>query len=207
MSLDDWRQAQILAGTLNYFNVSATVKGHIIIMATAAFGALSKKGANRASKAQMTKDAKPAMQAYCKFVAKDPSADFDTVIENMSFNQLRKYYSVLIELCARGFPRDAFCSHDTQAFNCHTSSTLSACYHLMRCVNKAGKGSPFGNEVLYQCSCPQFWHYAKCKHSLGYAIFKGEIKVPTIYCIELIGAARTAGRPANAHGGDALRKP
>ena len=60
---------------------------------------------------------------------------------------------------------------------------------------------------MWQCSCPQFWHYGKCKHSLGYAIYKKEVAVPAKYNIAKIGLTRKAGRPANATGGEALNRP
>ena len=47
----------------------------------------------------------------------------------------------------------------------------------------------------YQCSCPYFWHYHKCKHSLAKAIQDGSVPIPAEYRIDLIGQVRKAGRP------------
>jgi hypothetical protein len=84
--------------------------------------------------------------------------------------------------------------------------SVSECYHLYKLPKLHRK---FGPLILRQCSCPYFWHYGKCKHALGYAIYKKEVVVPAKYSIEKIGKlARKAGRPlANAKGGEALIRP
>ena len=52
-----------------------------------------------------------------------------------------------------------------------------------------------GGTSRYQCSCPYFWHYHKCKHSLAKAIQDGSVPIPAEYRIDLIGQVRKAGRP------------
>lgn len=56
----------------------------------------------------------------------------------------------------------------------------------------------------YQCSCPYFWHYQKCKHSLAKAIKDGTVPIPAEYRIDLIGQVRKPGRPKKARAGEAL---
>lgn len=80
---------------------------------------------------------------------------------------------------------------------------LSKAYHLAPITGRAK--AKFGG-VGYQCSCTHFWHYGKCKHALGYAIYKKEIAIPPIYNISNIGTERTRGRPKEARGGGALAK-
>jgi hypothetical protein len=82
--------------------------------------------------------------------------------------------------------------------------SVSECYHLFKLAKVSRK---FGPLIVWQCSCPQFWHYGKCKHSLGYAIYKKDVAVPAKYNIAKIGLTRKAGRPANATGGEALNRP
>ncbi|KAH8079144.1 N-acetylgalactosaminyltransferase 7 [Aureococcus anophagefferens] len=77
----------------------------------------------------------------------------------------------------------------------------SSCYHL---APLAGADKAKFADVGYQCSCPQFWHYGKCKHSLGMAIHKGKINIPPRWNITNITEERRRGRPRNANGGGAL---
>ena len=57
---------------------------------------------------------------------------------------------------------------------------------------------------LHLCSCPHYWHYYKCKHSLAMAIKNGDLEIPAQYRIDKIGKKRKAGRPKKAGGGQAL---
>lgn len=82
------------------------------------------------------------------------------------------------------------------------SSVLSKAYHLSPIDGEEELKRVAG--VPWLCSCPQYWHYEKCKHSLGYSIFKGLVQVPPIYRIENIGAVRQPGRQRTARRGDAL---
>ena len=59
-------------------------------------------------------------------------------------------------------------------------------------------------EIKYQCSCYEFWHYYKCRHSLAMSIKKKGVKVPGKYKITNIGSTGKRGRPAEARGGEAL---
>ena len=80
----------------------------------------------------------------------------------------------------------------------------TSCYHIVKLSPPERR---FGPEVLYQCPCPQFWHYDKCKHALGCAIYqKKEIAALTKYRLEKIGRNRKVGRQNSVSGGDALSK-
>lgn len=59
-------------------------------------------------------------------------------------------------------------------------------------------------EIKYQCTCEGFWHYYKCRHSVGLSIRNKGVQVPAIYNVTRIGAARKPGRPRKARGGEAL---
>ncbi len=59
-------------------------------------------------------------------------------------------------------------------------------------------------EIKYQCTCEGFWHYYKCRHSVGLSIRNKGVQVPAIYNVTRIGAARKRGRPRKARGGEAL---
>ena len=59
-------------------------------------------------------------------------------------------------------------------------------------------------EIKYQCTCEGFWHYYKCRHSVGLSIRNKGVQVPAIYNLTRIGAARKPGRPRKARGGEAL---
>ena len=52
--------------------------------------------------------------------------------------------------------------------------------------------------VGYTCSCQNFWHCGKCKHSLAYAITMGEIEVPRQYDSRIVGHPTGPGRPKKA---------
>jgi len=117
----------------------------------------------------------------------------------MAAKKMFEEYSVL----AFKGPDDPFGSaSEAQSFD-EARACIASCYHLYALAESERR---FGPEILYQCSCPQFWHYGKCKHVLGYAIYKKQIKVPAIYAIEKIGVNRKPGRPSKANGGDALRR-
>ena len=60
------------------------------------------------------------------------------------------------------------------------------------------------DEIKYQCSCYDFWHYYKCCHSLAFSITKKGVEIPAIYLITNIGSSKKRGRPRNAKGGEAL---
>mmetsp|Transcript_12031 Transcript_12031/g.16277 ORF Transcript_12031/g.16277 Transcript_12031/m.16277 type:complete len:143 (+) Transcript_12031:764-1192(+) len=59
--------------------------------------------------------------------------------------------------------------------------------------------------ISFQCSCSVFWHYCKCKHSLGLAIAWNLVSVPDEYNISTFSKSRR-GRKTTAKGGDALKK-
>jgi hypothetical protein len=102
-------------------------------------------------------------------------------------------------------PEDKEFSEEIKAYSFDKlRKSVSECYHLFKLSKVSRK---FGPLIMWQCSCPQFWHYGKCKHSLGYAIYKKEVAVPAKYNIAKIGLARKPGRPANATGGEALNRP
>ena len=79
-----------------------------------------------------------------------------------------------------------------------TMDLLESCYALHELD---GGGEP---EIKYQCSCEHFWHYYKCRHSLGLSIKMKGVKIPDIYNITNIGKAPKRGRPKKAKPGDAL---
>jgi hypothetical protein len=113
--------------------------------------------------------------------------------------KLMEAYSVL---AFKGPEYDFRAASKAQPFDELRACAVS-CYHIFPLAESE---RCFGPEILYQCSCPMFWHYGKCKHVLGYAIYKKQITVPDIYAIEKIGVNRKAGRPSKAKGGDALRR-
>ncbi|KAJ1448945.1 hypothetical protein M885DRAFT_573537, partial [Pelagophyceae sp. CCMP2097] len=97
------------------------------------------------------------------------------------------------EYSALGFkgPDETFGSaSEAQSFD-EARACIASCYHLYALAESERR---FGPEILYQCSCPQFWHYGKTG------------QVPAIYAIEKIGVNRKTGRPSKANGGDALRR-
>lgn len=59
-------------------------------------------------------------------------------------------------------------------------------------------------EIKYECSCPFYWHYNKCKHSLAMSILKKGVLIPAVYNITNISDKRRAGRPKRAKEGGAL---
>ena len=75
---------------------------------------------------------------------------------------------------------------------------LESCYVLHEL---ADGGEP---EIKYQCSCKDFWHYYKCRHSLGLSIRKKNVAIPDIYNIKNIGRAAKRGRPKKTKRGAAL---
>lgn len=62
-------------------------------------------------------------------------------------------------------------------------------------------------EIKYQCTCRDFWHMYKCRHSLALSIDNMGVKIPPMYNIRHIGTKRRRGRPALAKGGEALALP
>ena len=168
IELDDWRTAQIVAGTPGYLDLRSTAKGYVFILSTVTHAQLanlqkSEKGLKAAARAKLL--------AYSYFATKPVGDDFNAATKSMSFDELRE--------------------------------TGTSCYHMFALRPSERR---FGPEILYQCSRPQFWHRGKCKHALGYAIYKKEIAVPAKYRLEKVGRNRKAGRPASAKGGDALSK-
>jgi len=77
---------------------------------------------------------------------------------------------------------------------------LESCYCLFE-MDEPDK------EIKYQCTCPSFWHYYKCRHSLALSILKKGVQIPPIYNITAIGPKKTVGRPKNAVPGNALVVP
>ena len=61
--------------------------------------------------------------------------------------------------------------------------------------------------IVFQCSCPQFWHYFKCKHALAFALYKGKATVPPEYDTSALGVRPKPGGQKRARGGDALTLP
>lgn len=62
-------------------------------------------------------------------------------------------------------------------------------------------------EIKYACTCPYFWHYNKCKHSLAMSILKKGVVIPAVYNITNISDKRRVGRPKRAKEGGALSAP
>ena len=49
--------------------------------------------------------------------------------------------------------------------------------------------------IVYECNCPEFNHYYRCKHCLALGLFKKEIKVPDRFSTETVGKRKA---PAGA---------
>lgn len=82
---------------------------------------------------------------------------------------------------------------------------LGSAYHLTSLTDRGMMEHGLASTgVPYLCSCPHYWHYYKCKHSLAMAIKNGDVEIPPQYRIDKIGKKRKAGRPKKAGGGQAL---
>ena len=82
---------------------------------------------------------------------------------------------------------------------------LGSAYHLTRLTDSGMMEHGLASTgVPYLCSCPHYWHYYKCKHSLAMAIKNGDVEIPAQYRIDKIGKKRKAGRPKKTGGGQAL---
>lgn len=55
--------------------------------------------------------------------------------------------------------------------------------------------SPKNTENYFSCTCPQYWKYGTCKHSLGMSILKGKVCVPPPYVVDSIEELKKRGRP------------
>jgi hypothetical protein len=55
--------------------------------------------------------------------------------------------------------------------------------------------APPNGENFFDCSCPYYWKYATCKHSLGLSIWKNKVQVPGNYHVETIHQLKKRGRP------------
>ena len=82
------------------------------------------------------------------------------------------------------------------------AAKLKSAHHLAPLTGEAARDRGAG--VPYQCSCPYYWHYRKCKHSFAKAIKDGTVAIPAQYRIDKIGQTRKAGRPKKARTGEAL---
>jgi hypothetical protein len=78
-----------------------------------------------------------------------------------------------------------------------TMDLLESCYVLEELPEPR-------HEIMYECSCPYFWHYIKCKHSIAMSILNKGVKIPPIYNVTNISESRRVGRPKLAKGGEAL---
>jgi hypothetical protein len=86
-----------------------------------------------------------------------------------------------------------------------TSGTLLKNEHFDDFVDRASafytlqqlpENERMASSVFYRCSCPVYFKYATCKHSLGVSIWKGHSQVPPIWHIKSIEQLRKRGRPA-----------
>ena len=76
------------------------------------------------------------------------------------------------------------------------SELAKSCRHLVP-ITDPEELKRHGN-VGYQCSCAEYWHFGKCKHSMALAIRKGGLTIPAIYNNTIVGKKRGAGRPSGA---------
>ena len=79
---------------------------------------------------------------------------------------------------------------------------LSKCAYRIKKIKDAAENKRHGM-VGWSCNCTNYFKHGKCKHSLAYAIHRGEKKIPAEYDMETVGSERTAGRPKKAKGGGA----
>lgn len=110
---------------------------------------------------------------------------------------LKAYAAIATKPCETDFNRELDGLDDFDSLR----GVMKKAYHLAPLTPTEAK--PFAG-VRWQCSCHNFWHYGKCKHSLAWAISQGEMAVPAIYRIDRIGDVRKRGRPKKAKGGEAL---
>ena len=57
--------------------------------------------------------------------------------------------------------------------------------------------TPKNDQNLFTCTCPEYWKYATCKHSLGLLILKGKACVPQNYVGDSLKQLKKKGRPRN----------
>jgi hypothetical protein len=61
-------------------------------------------------------------------------------------------------------------------------------------IAKPLEAAPNG-ENFFSCSCPYYWKYETCKHSLGLSLWKKKLQVPNNYDVENIQQLKKRGRP------------
>jgi hypothetical protein len=52
--------------------------------------------------------------------------------------------------------------------------------------------------VMFQCTCPQFWHHLHCKHALAYAVGQRLLSIPPEFSLAQIKRRKVGGRPKKA---------
>ena len=55
--------------------------------------------------------------------------------------------------------------------------------------------TPKNDQNFFTCTCPEYWKYATCKHSLGLSIWKGKVCVPKNYLVDSLEQLKKRGRP------------
>ena len=111
-------------------------------------------------------------------------------------DQIKKYLKVY----KKGLVRGALGEDPSVVGFDAVMNLLESCYVLFE-LDGGGKA-----EIKFQCSCTQFWHYYKCKHSLGLSIREKGISIPAIYNITNISKKARPGRPKKARQGGALER-
>ena len=59
--------------------------------------------------------------------------------------------------------------------------------------------APGNNENSYNCTCPNYWKYATCKHFLGLSISKELVHVPGHYSVSPIGQLKKRQKKQNLY--------
>ncbi|KAH8050302.1 hypothetical protein JL722_11510 [Aureococcus anophagefferens] len=81
---------------------------------------------------------------------------------------LKAYAAIATKPCETDFNRELDGLDDFDSLR----GVMKQAYHLAPLTPTEAK--PFAG-VRWQCSCNNFWHYGKCKHSLAWAISRGEM--------------------------------
>ena len=107
-----------------------------------------------------------------------PSSEFLESVTNPSLQQLRDgIWNYKNKNIIEGENFDAYIHRVTSFYTCKPLS------------------SPRNQQNFYDCSCPYYWKYATCKHSLGLSIWKGLVCVPGNYNVSTIEQLKKRGRP------------
>lgn len=64
------------------------------------------------------------------------------------------------------------------------------------CLQLLPVENQISSETFYSCTCPHYWKYATCKHSLGFSVWKGCTQIPGKWKVNSIEQVRKRGRPA-----------